>query len=105
MGAPDMRQAPEVQARKQELVAEVGVLLDAIRDLAPAGTADPWADAATLARSVTLGLMDAPQLRNNMFGRGEARTRILEGKSVAVDESGHPLTEKERLSKLKKESR
>jgi methylmalonyl-CoA mutase cobalamin-binding subunit len=105
LGAPDMRQASEVQARKQELVAEVGVLLDAIRDLAPAGTADPWADAATLARSVTLGLMDAPQLRNNKFGRGEARTRILEGKSVAVDESGHPLTEKERLSTLIKESR
>jgi methylmalonyl-CoA mutase cobalamin-binding subunit len=105
LGAPDMRQAPEVQARKQELVAEVGVLLDAIRDLAPSGTADPWADAATLARSVTLGLMDAPQLRNNKFGRGEARTRILEGKSVAVDESGHPLTEKQRLSTLIKESR
>jgi methylmalonyl-CoA mutase cobalamin-binding subunit len=105
LGAPDMRQAPEVQARKQELVAETQVLLAAIRDLAQAGTADPWADPVTLARSVTLGLMDAPQLRNNKFGQGRTRTRIVEGKSVAVDESGNPLSEKERLSALKKESK
>ena len=105
LGAPDMRQAPEVQARKQELVAETQVLLDAIRDLAQAGTADPWADPVTLAKSVTLGLMDAPQLRNNKFGQGRTRTRIVEGKSVAVDESGNPLSEKERLSALKKESK
>ena len=105
LGAPDMRQAPEVQARKEELIAETRVLLDAIRELAPSGVADPWADPATLARSVTLGLMDAPQLRNNKFGRGETRTRIVDGKSVAVDESGRPLSEKERSSALKKESK
>jgi hypothetical protein len=86
-------------------VAETQVLLDAIRDLAQACTADPWADPVTLARSVTLGLMDAPQLRNNKFGQGRTRTRIVEGKSVAVDESGNPLSEKERLSALKKESK
>lgn len=105
LGAPDMRQAPEVQARKEELIAETRVLLDAIREVAPSDAADPWADPATLARSVTLGLMDAPQLRNNKFGRGETRTRIVDGKSVAVDESGRPLSEKERLSALKKESK
>ncbi|MFZ5878047.1 MAG: methionine synthase, partial [Chloroflexota bacterium] len=104
LGAPDMRRAPEVQARKQELVEETRVLLDAIREIAPSGVADPWADPVTLARSVTLGLMDAPQLRNNKFGRGATRTRIVDGKSVAVDESGHPLFEKARLSALKKEN-
>ena len=105
LGAPDMRQVPEVQTRKEELVAETRVLLDAIRELAPSGVADPWADPVTLNRSVTLGLMDAPQLRNNKFGRGETRTRIVDGKSVAVDVSGRPLSEKERLSALKKESK
>ena len=105
LGAPDMRQVPEVQTRKEELVAETRVLLDAIRELAPSDVADPWADPVTLNRSVTLGLMDAPQLRNNKFGRGETRTRIVDGKSVAVDVSGRPLSEKERLSALKKESK
>ena len=105
LGAPDMRQVPEVQTRKEELVAETRVLLDAIRELAPSDVADPWADPVTLNRSVTLGLMDAPQLRNNKFGRGETRTRIVDGKSVAVDESGRLLSEKERLSALKKESK
>ena len=98
LGAPDMRQVPEVQTRKEELVAETRVLLDAIRELAPSGVADPWADPVTLNRSVTLGLMDAPQLRNNKFGRGETRTRIVDGKSVAVVVWGRPLSEKERLS-------
>ena len=105
LGAPDMRQVPEVQTRKEELVAETRMLLDAIRELAPSGVADPWADPVTLTHSVTLGLMDAPQLRNNKFGRGETRTRIVDGKSIAVDESGRPLSEKERLSALKKESK
>jgi len=105
MGAPDMRQAPEVQARKEELIAETRVLLDTIRELAPSDVADPWADPVTLTRSVTLGLMDAPQLRNNKFGRGETRTRIVDGKSVAVDESGQPLSEVQRDESILSRSR
>ncbi|MBN2388289.1 MAG: cobalamin B12-binding domain-containing protein [Anaerolineales bacterium] len=100
LGAPDMVQTPEVLARRDELVSEARVLLEAIRALAAAGVEDPWADAATLARSVTLGLMDAPQLKNNRYGRGETRTRIVGGQSLAVDENGRPLTESERLSRL-----
>jgi hypothetical protein len=30
--------------------------------------------------------MDAPQLRNNKFGRGEVRTSIVNGANVAVDD-------------------
>jgi hypothetical protein len=40
--------------------------------------------------------MDAPQLKNNPFGRGLARTRILRGACVAVDEKGIPLSPRER---------
>ena len=60
--------------------------------MAPPGVDDPWADPATLAKAVTLGLLDAPQLRNNKFGRGQVRTRIINGASVAVDENGNPLS-------------
>jgi hypothetical protein len=95
MGAPDMTQAQEVQERKAILMAEAWDLLEKIRDLADSATADPWADAATLARSVTSGLMDAPQLKNNPFGRGEVRTRILGGASIAVDEQGAPVSPRE----------
>lgn len=100
LGAPDMTQAPEVQARKEHLIAETRVLLDAIREIAAPGVADPWADAATLAKSVTLGLMDAPQLRNNRFGRGQIRTRIINGACEAVNDQGHPISEKTRVQSI-----
>jgi hypothetical protein len=98
LGAPDMTHAPEVQARKQELIAETNTLLDAIRDIAAPDVDDPWSDAATLAKAVTLGLLDAPQLQNNKFGRGKIRTRILNGACAAVDVEGRPLAEKFRIS-------
>jgi hypothetical protein len=99
LGAPDMTHAPEVQERKEILISEANALLEHIRALAPLGVDDPWADPATLAKSVTLGLMDAPQLRNNKFGRGLVHTRIINGASVEVDESGNPLSQHDRISK------
>ncbi len=99
-GAPDMTRDPAVQTRKEELIAEARLTLEAIRALAAPGVPDPWADAATLARAVTTGIMDAPQLKNNPFGRGQVRTRIVNGMCLAVDEEGRPLSEKERLADL-----
>ncbi|MBE3599346.1 MAG: cobalamin B12-binding domain-containing protein [Limnochordaceae bacterium] len=86
-GLPDMAADPRVQERKQELVAEAGVILEAIRELAPQGTKDPWADAGTLARAVHAGIIDAPHLRNNPEARGEVVTRIIGGACRAVDPS------------------
>jgi methylmalonyl-CoA mutase cobalamin-binding subunit len=102
LGAPDMTRTPEVFARKQELVSETVVLLDAIRDAAGKGVDDPWSDPSTLARAVTLGLLDAPQLRGNKFGRGRIRTRVANGACLAVDVDGNPVPERERVSRLLK---
>ncbi len=99
-GAPDMTRDPAVQTRKEELIAEAQVTLEAIRDLAAPGVPDPWTDPATLARAVTAGILDAPQLKNNPFGRGQIRTRIVNGMCLAVDADGKPLSEKERLAML-----
>ena len=81
-GAPDMTADPRVQARKNELVRQVEQVLESIQDLAAPDVADPLADAATLTRAVTSGILDAPQLRNNPFARGQVKTRILNGMSV-----------------------
>jgi hypothetical protein len=62
----------------------------------------PFTDVATFARVVTCGLLDAPQLRNNKFGRGEIRTRIINGMNVAVDAKGTILKEQKRLKNLAK---
>jgi methylmalonyl-CoA mutase cobalamin-binding subunit len=101
-GAPDMTADPAITKRRQELVKEAQLLLEAIASLAGPEVDDPLTDAATLARAVTGGLLDAPQLRNNQFGRGAIRTRIVNGANVVVDGKGKIVKEQKRLSKLQK---
>jgi methylmalonyl-CoA mutase cobalamin-binding subunit len=99
-GAPDMTADPAITKRRKQLVKEATLLLEAISVLAGPEAGDPFTDAPTLARAVTRGLMDAPQLRNNKFGRGEVRTSIVNGANVAVDAKGKTIREQKRLSKF-----
>jgi hypothetical protein len=101
-GAPDMAADPVVQERKRELIREAQVTLQAIHALADPEISDPFTEPVTLARAVTSGLLDAPHLRNNPFGKGQVVTRIdKRGTCVAVDPvMGQLLSEKERLSML-----
>ena len=98
-GAPDMASDKAIVERRKHLVAEANVLLDAIRSMADGAVSDPLADAATLARAAQAGLMDAPQLKNNRFARGEVVTRIdAQGACIAVDANGNPISESERTA-------
>ena len=101
-GAPDMTRDPRLTERRQELAAEAQVVLRAIRDLAPSGVADPLTDPDTLGRAVRTGILDAPQLKNNLFAPGKAVTRIDDrGACIAVDPAdGRPLAERERIGAL-----
>ena len=111
-GQPDMAADPAVAQRRAALVAETQLTLAAVRSLAtpggsdPGGSApdgaDPLTDPATLARAVTRGVLDAPHLRNNPYGRGEiAVGDDGQGAWVAVDpQTGAPLPEAERLARL-----
>ncbi len=93
-----MIRSSEVQTRKEVLLREAWITLRAVQNIAGPGVTDPWADAATLAKAVTEGILDAPQLINNKFGRGAIRTRVINGACEAVDSSGKVLSEKKRLS-------
>ncbi len=101
-GQPDMTADPLVQRRKEELVREAQVTLEAIRALAGPDVPDPFVDPPALARAVTSGMLDAPHLRNNPYARGAIVTRIdSRGACVAVDpETGRALSEEERLGRL-----
>jgi methylmalonyl-CoA mutase cobalamin-binding subunit len=100
-GQPDMAADTAVRQRRRELVAEAQVTLQAIRTLSPSGTVDPYTDPGTLARAVQLGVLDAPQLRNNPFARGQIVARIdRRGACVAVDTGGQPLSETDRMARL-----
>ncbi|HWI66095.1 MAG TPA: methionine synthase [Symbiobacteriaceae bacterium] len=101
-GLPDMTADPAVQARRRELVREAGQLIDAITHLAPDGVEDPLTDAATLARAVQVGLLDAPHLLGNPAGRGQVAVRFDDGACRAFDrETGKVLSELERQAGLR----
>lgn len=100
LGAPNMTRSPEVQDRKRHLITEAQITLEAIQNLAEHNVDDPLVDSATLTKAVTTGVLDAPQLMNNGFGRGLIRTQVVDGACEVVDESGRILSEGERLSKL-----
>jgi hypothetical protein len=102
---PDMTADPQVQTRREKLVAEANITLNAIRALAGPATVDsvdPLTDPTTLARAVTAGILDAPHLRHNPFALGQIVTHIdKRGACVAIDPTnGQPLSEQERLARL-----
>lgn len=99
-GAPDMTADPAIQKRVNELVNESKVTLQAIRSLAGLEIEDPLVHYRTLSRAVTSGILDAPQLKNNRFGQGKIKTRIINGACLAVDANDRPLSEFERINEL-----
>jgi hypothetical protein len=80
-GQPDMTQDKAVQERKNELVREARITLQAIRSLNGINQVDALVDAETLGMAVSQGIMDAPQLRSNAFAPGKVETRIINGAS------------------------
>jgi methylmalonyl-CoA mutase cobalamin-binding subunit len=99
-GQPDMTHDPAVQARVETLTQEALRTIAGIKKLAPTSTADPLADPATLAKAVTLGVLDAPHLQSNPFARGTIQTRIVDGACVVTDSSGNPISESIRIHQL-----
>jgi hypothetical protein len=101
-GQPDMTAGAAVQQRKDELIGEARVTLEAIQALAGPAAADPFTDPSTLARAVETGVLDAPHLKGSDIALGQIATRIDgRGACVAVDPaSGQPLAEKERIDRL-----
>ena len=99
-GVPDMLADTAVQKRVAELVNEAQVTLAAIQTLAGTDVPDPLTDPYTLAQALKRGILDAPQLRNNRFARGELRVAILNGACVAIDGNGRVIGEAARLEGL-----
>ncbi len=97
-GNLDMAADPAVQARKAALIADTQRLIAAIRALDAGESDDPLTSPDVLARAVALGLLDAPQLVNNPYAPGRVRARAIDGAMLAVDATGRPLDEGERIA-------
>ena len=91
-----------IQSRVEELTRETKITLRGIRKLASKGVADPLTDAATLTRAIQTCILDAPQLKNNPYGRGQIVTRIdHRGACIATDPTtGNPISEHDRIESL-----
>ncbi|NLT73642.1 MAG: cobalamin B12-binding domain-containing protein [Chloroflexi bacterium] len=101
-GQPDLTADAAVARRRAELAREASVTLEAIRALSGPGVKDAFTDPETLSLAVTSGILDAPHLRNNPFGRGEIVSgEDSRGAWVALDpRKGTPIGEAERLARL-----
>jgi methylmalonyl-CoA mutase cobalamin-binding subunit len=100
-GQPDMTMDPQIQERKNQLINDTRKILAAISSMAPSDSTDPYTDPPTLTKAVTSGLLDAPHLCNNRYGRGEVMTRIdKRGACVPIDENGVELSEEIRISQI-----
>lgn len=94
-----------IKERKKELIEEAKIILQSMKDLASGKVEDPWSDPATIAQAIKIGLLDAPHLCGNPYAPGKVFTQIREGKCLAVDlQSGKPLNEEERISRIINES-
>ena len=102
-GAPDMLSDSNIKARVKWLVDGAAITLQAIRDQHKGNAPDPLTDPANLTRAVTSGILDAPQLKNNPFARGQISTRIVKGTCKTIIPTGKPVSEKFRIDSLLEE--
>jgi len=97
-GMPDMTRDPRVQQRKDELIGEAHILLEALRSLGD-GPGDPLTNPEALARAIKLGYLDAPHLCGNEWAAGRLATAPIDGAIRAIDpDTGQLLSESERLA-------
>ena len=91
----------KIQDRKNELIKEVSILLEAIRDIADENIEDPWTSPETLAKAIRIGLLDAPHLKGNSYAKGCLETKIINGACYTVDTHTKTiLPERERVARI-----
>ncbi len=100
LGTVEISEDPEVLKRKEELVKEARLILEAIKSVA-GDSENPLSDPKVLARAVELGILDAPHLKGNSIAKGELKTRMVDGALYAYDsKEKRIISEKERLERI-----
>ncbi len=102
LGAVDMTKDKNVLERKEQLIKEANIIIDAIKAIGPKDK-DPLTDPETLAKAVKVGILDAPHLKGNPACSGKLSTRIISGALYAYDnENKRIIPEEERINKILK---
>ncbi|MGB9678683.1 MAG: cobalamin B12-binding domain-containing protein [Thermoanaerobacteraceae bacterium] len=99
-GMPDMTQDKEVVKRKNHLIKETKILLEAIKSL-NSKSDDPLSDPNVLSKAIKIGLLDAPHLKGNKNAKGLLKTKVINGACYAFDyENNRIISEEERVDKI-----
>lgn len=99
-GSPDVTCDSVIRRRKEQLIKEANLIIEAIRNLGKESK-DPLVDSVVLERAVRTGILDAPHLSGSTVAKGSVVTIPFEGCYVAINPtSGKVLPEQERLTWL-----
>ncbi len=102
LGAVDMTKDKNVLERKEQLIKEANIIIDAIKAIGPKDK-DPLTDPETLAKAVKVGILDAPHLKGNPACSGKLNTRVISGALYAYDnENKRIIPEEERINNILK---
>ena len=67
LGLPEIKNDIKIIRRKDKLIKEVKLLLNAINKIAEGKIKDPWTNPETLKKAVRIGLLDASHLKGNKY--------------------------------------
>jgi len=102
LGAVDMTKDKNVLERKEQLIKEANIIIDAIKAIGPKDK-DPLTDPETLAKAVKVGILDAPHLKGNPACSGKLNTRVISGALYAYDNKNKRIIpEEERINNILK---
>jgi methylmalonyl-CoA mutase cobalamin-binding subunit len=97
-GRPDACLDAKVLARKDVLLDEARLLLEAIGSIRQGRSS--LTDPSVLAKAIDIGLLDAPNLKGNLYARGDIVTAIRGGACVTIDERGQTVPERTRIERV-----
>ncbi len=104
LGSVDMTKDEKVQTRKETLIEEAKIIIEAIKSLKK-NDIDPLIDPEVLTEAVRIGILDAPHLQGSDIAKGELKTRMVSGALYAYDEvNAKIISEKERVNKILKKA-
>ncbi|HNR63821.1 MAG TPA: methionine synthase [Thermotogota bacterium] len=97
-GLPDLSADQELKSRKDRLIIEASVILDAIAGL-DRTIKDPLCTPEIIEQAILTGILDAPGLSVGP-AKAVVKTGIVNGANESLDENGAVLSEKERIGRL-----
>lgn len=100
-GLPNIDEDRVIEERKNELISEAEILIEAIIKFGKGKSEDPLTDPEVLADAIKIGILDTPHFTSNEHLCGNIKTNLIDGAWYAIDpETGEILNERKRLKQI-----